>query len=76
MDWQQSSAIKQGADVVNQVGVECQGSSLRFYANGTLLVEIEDESFTNGQIGVVAASFKDGGGVHVVFDDVVVYELD
>ena len=76
VDWFKSDVIKQGANVVNRLGVDCRGSVMRFYANGTLLVEVEDDSFPNGQVGLVAGSFKDGGGVHIAFDNVVVYEVE
>ena len=63
-----------GTNAVNRMRIECLGSTLRFYVNETFLGEVEDSSFTGGQIGLMAGSFKDGEGVHVVFDNVVVYD--
>jgi hypothetical protein len=74
VDWAKSSAVKSGVNAVNRMRVECVGSTLRFYANETFLGEVEDSSFTGGQIGLMAGSFQDGEGVHVVFDNVVVYD--
>jgi hypothetical protein len=76
VDWAKSSAVKSGVNAVNRMRIECVGSTLRFYANETFLGEVEDSSFTGGQIGLMAGSFQDGEGVHVVFDNAVVYDYE
>lgn len=76
VDWAASDAILQGADVVNRLRIECLGPNLLFYANGTLLAEVEDATLTGGAIGLMAASAEGSGGAHIVFDNVVVYNIE
>jgi hypothetical protein len=71
-----SEAIKQGTDVVNRLRILFVGPFLHFYANETWLDVVEDTSFTSGMIGLVAVSLEGGGGVHVVFDNVVVNNVE
>jgi hypothetical protein len=75
VDWAASDAILQGADVVNRLRIECLGPNLLFYANGTFLAEVEDATLASGAIGLIAAS-AEGGGAHIVFDNVVVYNVE
>ena len=76
VDWTESEAIKQGTDVVNRLRILCLGPYLHFYVNGTWLDVVEDTSFTSGMIGLVAVSLEGGGGVHVIFDNVVVNNVE
>lgn len=66
----QSDAISQGASL-NQLRVRCVGNRLSMYANGTLLTEVEDSTFTSGDIGVAAGVFE-AGRLVVEFDNVQV----
>ncbi|MGB1250582.1 MAG: hypothetical protein ACPG8W_08235 [Candidatus Promineifilaceae bacterium] len=66
----QSDVISQGA-TLNQLRVRCVGNRLSMYANGTLLTEVEDSTFTSGDIGVAAGVF-DAGRLVVEFDNVQV----
>ena len=75
-EWIESSAINQGAGAVNRLRVDCEGQSLRFYANGTFLDWVTDEAFASGEIGLSVGSYEDGGGVHAVFDNLVLYTLE
>ena len=75
-EWAESDAINQGTDVVNRLRIECQGETLRFYANDTLLIETSDASFGEGQVGLSTGSYQEGPDVHVVFDNIVIYDLD
>jgi hypothetical protein len=40
-----------------------------------LLGRVEDLSYITGQIGLAAGAYEGGGGVHVAFDNLVVYRL-
>ncbi len=42
-----SSAIQAGGDKANRIGVWTEGEELSLYANGTLLVKISDDTFTD-----------------------------
>lgn len=63
-----SDAINQGI-AQNQLRVRCVGNQLSMYVNGTLLAEVQDSTFTQGDIGV-AASLLDDGQVVIEFDNV------
>lgn len=41
---------------INQLRVECMGDRLSFYANGSLLVSLHDQTFSSGKIGMTAWS--------------------
>jgi hypothetical protein len=75
-EWTESSAINQGVGAVNRLRVDCEGESLRFYVNGTFLDWVMDEAFATGELGLTAGSYENGGGVHAVFDNFVLYTLN
>jgi serine/threonine protein kinase len=53
----------------NHVHAECVGDSFYLYANGYLVAQATDSSFTNGgDVGLIAGSF-DQGGVDILFDN-------
>ncbi len=62
--------IRPGSQV-NRVQAECVGDTLRLYANGHLLAEVQDDTFTHGDVGLIAGAFTDAGVV-VEFDNFVV----
>lgn len=55
-DWDINGAIKPAAPQKFSIGIAAEGSSLRFYANNTLLTETEDTIFTTGGYGLLASS--------------------
>jgi len=65
-----NEAIRQGG-VVNHITATCSGSTLALEVNDVLLAEVEDHSFTSGQIGLIAGSY-DVAGVQVLFDNLKV----
>ena len=72
VDWTAADVLNQGVGSVNRLQAVCVGSSLLVYINGTYVDHVDDTDYTSGQVGLMAGSFKDGAGVHVVFDNVVV----
>ncbi len=54
--WTESSAINQGANQTNRLGVKAEGDHFSFYANGTFLGDYQDASYTEGHIGVFIGS--------------------
>jgi len=62
-----SDAIRQGG-VVNHITATCQGDVLSLEVNDTLLAQIQDSSFTEGQVGLIASAYADPG-VKVLFDN-------
>ncbi len=56
----------------NHIRAECIGNMLRLYANGNLVAETTDSTFTTGgDVGLIAGSF-DVGGIDIRFDNFVV----
>jgi hypothetical protein len=69
VDWQNSSAIKQGFEP-NVLQATCLNDYLAFSANGYFLGEARDTTFSSGQIGVVLGAAGETAWVN--FDDVIV----
>ncbi len=65
-----SSAIKKEL-AINHLQADCQGNTLRFYVNETPIALVQDFDFTNGDVGILAGTFEEGG-LDVIFDDFVV----
>lgn len=64
---QYSSAIRQGQDT-NHIAATCVGNQLTLYVNNDVLVQVEDDVFSEGKIGLIASSFGEPG-VAVLFDN-------
>lgn len=58
IDWKTSTAIKAGSNQVNRLGIMAVGGRLILYANGVLLGEAKDTSFSEGYFGVFIAAKK------------------
>ncbi|KAF0111635.1 MAG: Uncharacterized protein FD147_816 [Chloroflexi bacterium] len=67
-----SEDIRKGG-VVNHITVVCQDDILRLTVNDALLSEIQDSSFDEGQVGLIAGAYE-FGGVKVLFDNLDVYQ--
>jgi hypothetical protein len=71
--WTQSAALRQGKSV-NHLRVECRGPRMQFWANGQLLVEVQDATLRSGNVGLLAAAFAEPGVV-VHFDNLRIETL-
>lgn len=67
-----STAIRQGTNQTNTVGVVDFDGSIALYINGTKVVTTTDANFTQGKIGVVANDM--GQTTEVSFSNVKVYQ--
>jgi hypothetical protein len=65
-----NDAIKIG-NMANNIRVDCVGSSLSLSVNGTQLVTVQDSSFYQGDVGLIAGTFDDPG-TDIHFDNFVV----
>jgi hypothetical protein len=65
-----TTAVKAG-NVSNHVRMDCVGSKLSLYVNGTLLSEVEDTNLTSGDVGLIAGTFEEAG-TKISFDNFVV----
>ncbi len=59
----------------NALQVMCDGNTITVFANDELLASVTDQSFAEGDIGLMAESF-DEPGAHVAFDRVSVISFD
>jgi hypothetical protein len=68
----ESAAINQGL-ATNKLRVECVGDRLSFFANDTLLLEVDDATYSSGDVGLLAGTF-DTAGTDIHFDNFIVRE--
>jgi hypothetical protein len=69
-DWSSSDAINVGE--TNELTVAANGETLTFYVNDELLTTIEDDTLSEGQVGLVLDMFEVGYTVGVDFDNLVI----
>ncbi len=67
-----SEAIRKGG-VVNHISATCEGDVLSLSVNDTLLTQVKDSSFKEGQTGLVASAYQDPG-VKVLFDNLKIFQ--
>jgi hypothetical protein len=67
--FEQSSAINLGSES-NHIRLDCIGSTLTLYANGTLLGEASDSTISSGDVGLYAGTFEIVG-TDILFDNFV-----
>jgi serine/threonine-protein kinase len=70
VDWTASDAIRTG-QATNHIQAICDGSTLSLSVNDQFLAEVEDNTFTTGDIALTATTFEDVE-TEVHFDDLVV----
>ncbi len=66
VDWTQSPDVPQEDHFT--LGVGCVGNKLFLVVNDTVLARVEDDTFTSGDVGLIAGTFETGG-LEVSFDD-------
>ncbi len=66
-----SNAIRQGVGATNAVRLSCVGDQLRFWINDTLLVDLKDDTLTEGDIALGVIALDDEFS-EVAFDNLVV----
>jgi hypothetical protein len=73
--WTESDGINLGK-ATNLIQVKRQGETLSFYANGIKLADYVDETFPEGNVGIIAGTTACGGGnVTVSFDNFSVWTI-
>ena len=71
VDWTKSDVIHQG-DATNHLRAVCDGTYLALVVNGVLLAEAEDDTYTTGDLFLVASTLEDEP-TEIHFDDLLVY---
>lgn len=73
--WKPSEHIRKGADQTNLIGVRVEGDQLSLYANGKLLVEITDTTYSSGAFGPFVSAYSTPG-FNVKFSDISYWVID
>jgi len=71
--WEQSDAINQG-QTNNSIVVVCLDEYLALYANGTLLAETSDNTYSSGLAGFTVGSAEDSE-TDIAFDNLRIWEV-
>jgi hypothetical protein len=58
VNWKANAAIKSGANQINRMGVKLEGSKLALYANGVLVGEAVDTTWSSGVFGIFAGAHE------------------
>ncbi|HWQ11187.1 MAG TPA: family 16 glycoside hydrolase, partial [Roseiflexaceae bacterium] len=66
------SAALNGLGQSNRIRIEARGDTITLYANGQLLTEVTDGSFSSGQMAL-GISAQDEAGVTVRYDNLTIY---
>ena len=74
VDWTSSPDIRAGADQTNRMGLMVQDDQFTLYANGNLLDDARDDSYSEGGLGLFVAA-KDTENFKVQVSEVAYWEL-
>lgn len=66
-----TDAIDQSNGAVNVLRADCVGSTLTLYINGEQVAQMQDNTFSAGDVGLMAGTF-DQPGTDILFDNFVV----
>jgi hypothetical protein len=69
---QYTDKITPGA-ATNHIRFDCIGSTLSLYVNGNLIDQQTDNSYAEGNVGLIAGTYSQTG-VDILFDNFIVYE--
>jgi len=69
---QRSDSIKTGSEL-NHIRADCIGSKLSMYVNRQKIIEVEDDEFISGDVGLIAGTY-DTLGTDIRFDNFLVYQ--
>ncbi len=72
-DWTPSLALKVGTNVKNTLVVWANGPTLDFYVNNVFLTEIQDTTYTTGNIAFLATTTSGGAAADIVYSNLQVF---
>jgi hypothetical protein len=73
VEWQNSDAVKSGANSSNHLRIVCDTGYLAFYVNNIFLAEVRDAQVMAGSIGL-AVGVGEQGHINVLFDNLKVWD--
>src|SRR4030043_662843 len=59
--------------VTNHIRFDCVGSALTLYVNGTAIDQRSDQTYTEGNIGLIAGTYTEAG-TDILYDNLFVYK--
>ena len=68
---QLNTNVIKGGESVNHITAECNGSDLTLIVNGTTLADVQDSTFSSGDVGLIAGTY-DTPGTDIYFDNFTV----
>lgn len=66
--------VLKAKDEYNRIRVDCIGSMLTLYVNGHLVVEVQDDSFASGDVGIGVGNSLDQAGIDALFDNFEIWQ--
>jgi len=66
--------INRGKGEINNIQGICSGSKLSLIVNDSVILEVNDDTYTIGASGLLAANKLSGVGIEVLFDNFAIYE--
>ncbi|MBV9258797.1 MAG: serine/threonine protein kinase [Ktedonobacteraceae bacterium] len=72
-DWTPSLALKVGTNVKNRLQVLANGNTLDFYVNNVFLKELQDTTYSTGNIAFLATTTGGGADADVVYSNLQVF---
>jgi hypothetical protein len=72
LDWRASSHIRTGTDT-NRLRVVCVGPTIALYVNGEFLATVQDNTFPEGEVGLIVATSQGESHALFHFDNLRVY---
>jgi len=73
IDFTTTEQIRTTEDAINRLGVLAEGATLTLLVNDGPLAQVEDTTFSSGGIGLVAATYSEGG-LAVGFDNLELWQ--
>lgn len=70
-DWAYNDYVINGAGAIDHITATCNGDTLTLKVNGSTLMDVRDDEFISGNVGMYAGAYDDAG-VDVVFDNYTV----
>ncbi|HSF80423.1 MAG TPA: NBR1-Ig-like domain-containing protein, partial [Anaerolineales bacterium] len=74
-EWTNSGFILSGTEQTNKLGIRLEGSTIKLYANGKLLAELEDREYDEGRFGLFIGS-ANTDDLEIFVDEVAYWLVD
>lgn len=69
----EANVILRGEET-NHLRADCIGNTLTLHVNDQKLLEVQDDDFASGDVGLLAGTRMTRGGVEVLFDNFAIYQ--